>query len=119
MSLASHASPSGLCVHSFGHGRQSGHGLWSPRSPTEVKTFSVSPSDSALTDNGERQDGFLAATAIADALANDGKPDDIEVAEELKAEGDEATESDKICDEAIDKYEEAWEKAVKSWCESE
>ena len=64
---------------------------------------------------------MLAATAIADAITNGGKSDEIEKAMDLKGEGDAATSSggSKICDEALDKYAEAWEKSVKSWCESE
>jgi hypothetical protein len=60
---------------------------------------------------------MLAETAIADAIANHGKPDDIAVAERLKAEGDAAKAKGgaAIADVALDKYEEAWEKAVKSW----
>ena len=40
---------------------------------------------------------------------------------ELKNEGDEAMASGlaEICETALDKYEEAWEKAVKSWCDQE
>ena len=40
--------------------------------------------------------------------------DFIEVAESLKAEGDEALAEggSAICDVALDKYEEAWEKAI-------
>lgn len=66
-------------------------------------------------------DEILAATAISDAIAEGGKPDDIADAEDLKAEGDAAWArgGSEICDVALDKYEEAWEKAVKSWCEDE
>ena len=62
-------------------------------------------------------DQSLAATAIADAIDAGGDADLISVAEELKAEGDAALASGKICDEVLDKYEEAWEKAVDSYCE--
>ncbi len=63
-------------------------------------------------------DKLLAATAIADAIANSGDPGEIAVALDLKAQGDTATAQGgcAICDEALDKYEEAWEKAVQSWC---
>ena len=66
-----------------------------------------------------KADQVLAATAIADALANNGNPDDIADAEVLKNAGDEAMAvgGTEICDVALDKYEEAWEKAVGSWCE--
>lgn len=62
-------------------------------------------------------DQVLATVAIDDAYANSGKPDDIAVAEALKAEGDaaKALGGTEICDIALDKYEEAWEKAVGSW----
>ena len=65
-------------------------------------------------------DEILAATAIADAIAEDGHAGDIAVAQELKAEGDAAAASggSEICDVALDKYEEAWEKAVHSWCDT-
>ena len=62
-------------------------------------------------------DQSLASTAIVDAIAAGGEADLISVAEELKAQGDAAKESGKICDEALDKYEEAWEKAVASYCQ--
>ena len=66
-----------------------------------------------------KADEILAATAIADAIANAGDPGEIAVAQELKVEGDAATTAggNAICDEALDKYEEAWEKAVQSWCD--
>ena len=46
-----------------------------------------------------------------------GNPDDIAVAENLKAEGNtaKAIGGSQIGDVALDKYEEAWEKAVGSW----
>ena len=64
-----------------------------------------------------KADQILAKVAIADAEANDGNPDDIEEAKKLKAEGDEAKVSggSEICDTALDKYQEAWEKASESW----
>jgi hypothetical protein len=48
-------------------------------------------------------------------------PQHINVAEDLKGEGDEATAEagEATCDVALDNYEESWEKAVKSWCELE
>ncbi len=63
-------------------------------------------------------DRLLAETAIADAIANFGDPSEIAVALDLKAQGDAAAAhgGNAICDEALDKYEEAWEKAVSSWC---
>lgn len=63
-------------------------------------------------------DEILSATAIADAIANDGDPGEIAVAQNLKAQADAATTQggSAICDGALDKYEEAWEKAVSSWC---
>ena len=66
-------------------------------------------------------DAILTVVAIADAIAASGDPDSISNAQDLKAEGDAATAAggSAICDEALDKYEEAWEKAVKSWCETE
>ena len=59
-------------------------------------------------------DRILAAVAIEDAENNNGKPDDIADAISLKLEGDEmrAQGGTAICDEALDKYGEAWEKAV-------
>ena len=62
-------------------------------------------------------DQILAEVAIADAQANSGNADDIAVAQALKAEGDAAKASggSQICDVALDKYEEAWEKAVGSY----
>ena len=63
-------------------------------------------------------DQLLGATAIADAIAAFGDPDLIAVAQDLSAEGDAAMDQGgaAICDVALDKYEEAWEKAVSSWC---
>ncbi len=63
-------------------------------------------------------DQMLAAVAIADAIAEFGDPDLITVAQDLFAEGDAAKAQGRatICDVALDKYEEAWEKAVQSWC---
>jgi hypothetical protein len=68
-----------------------------------------------------RADSTLAAVAIADAIAAAGKPDEIAKAEELFVQGNEAKAlgGGSICDVALDKYEEAWEKAVKSWCNSD
>ncbi|NIP24871.1 MAG: HYR domain-containing protein, partial [Phycisphaerae bacterium] len=62
-------------------------------------------------------DQILAATAISDAHANSGNTDAIADAESLKDEGDaaKAIGGTEICDIALDKYEEAWEKAVGSW----
>ncbi len=64
-------------------------------------------------------DQILAAIAIDDALAHDGDSDDIADAQSLKAEGDAAMADggSELCDVALDKFEESWEKAVKSWCE--
>ena len=44
-----------------------------------------------------------------------------ELVDRVEAEGDAAATSggSVICDVALDKYEEAWEKAVKSWCATE
>ena len=55
---------------------------------------------------------------IADAITNVGDASEIEVAQDLKAEGDAANAQggSEICDVALDKYEESWEKAVSSWC---
>jgi hypothetical protein len=55
--------------------------------------------------------------AIKDAKEHNGNPGDIAVAEELFAEGEAAKEqgASAICDVALDKFEEAWKKAVKSW----
>ena len=63
-------------------------------------------------------DQILAAVAIADAMAELGDPDLIAVAQDLFAEGDAAKAQGgaAICDDALDKYEEAWEKAVQSYC---
>ena len=61
----------------------------------------------------------LADTAILDAIAESGDPSEIDVAEELFAEGESAVASGMICDVALDKYEGSWEKAVKSWCEEQ
>jgi hypothetical protein len=62
-------------------------------------------------------DKILADTAISDAVANAGDPDDIADAIKLRDEGDaaKAKGGSEICDVALDKYEEAWEKAVGSW----
>jgi hypothetical protein len=62
-------------------------------------------------------DQMLAGTAIEDAYANGGNLDEIAVAEQLKAEGDtaKAKGGTEIADVALDKYEEAWEKATNSW----
>ncbi len=56
--------------------------------------------------------------AIADAIAESGDAKLIEVAQVLLARGDAAKAQGgaAICDVALDKYEEAWEKAVSSWC---
>ena len=66
-------------------------------------------------------DRILAEVAIEDAKEMNGKPDDIAVANELFAEGETAMQQggSAICDVALGKFEEAWEKAVKSWCELE
>ncbi len=87
----------------------------------ENEGFGFEAAIDAVRESLAEADEMLAATAIADAIANGGDSDEIEVAEELKAEGDDATASggSEICDKALDKYEEAWEKAVKSWCDSE
>jgi len=54
---------------------------------------------------------------ILDKFAGGSNPDDIAVAENLKAEGNaaKAIGGSQIGDVALDKYEEAWEKAVGSW----
>jgi hypothetical protein len=64
-------------------------------------------------------DAMLAETAISDAYDNAGDAALIAEAESLKAEGDVAKSNGgtEISDVALDKYEEAWEKAVESWCE--
>ena len=66
-------------------------------------------------------DRMLAQQAIDDALAAGGVAGDIALAEQLLADGDTATAAggSEICDIALDRYEEAWEKAVRSHCLTE
>ncbi len=60
-------------------------------------------------------DKILAETAIAEG----GNSEEIAVAEELFTEGEAIgieQGGSAICDVALDKFEEVWEKSVKSWC---
>ena len=63
-------------------------------------------------------DQALALTAINDSIAQGGDQSEIDVAQALFAEGDQAKfeGGGAICDVALDKYEESWEKASQSWC---
>jgi hypothetical protein len=115
---ACHGGYKGNGVDVFKYERRSCDKLQAYLDDDENAGFGFDAAIEAVREALAEADELLAAAAIADAIANAGDSGEIDVAQDLKAQGDAATArgGGAICYEALDKYKEAWETAVSSWC---